>query len=379
MVEVKGKKAALGRIISSARFGLLGAAALVIGLGVVYGACTERVMPNQFGVQQVRFGPSSGIGDKPFGPGLYFVGPGTTIHPFSREIHLLEASDEEKHTREKSKGNTRLWSSVDSYWSRREHLLGAGTHRRIDAINVQTSDGYAVSCDVSLLYSIEDPVKIAREFGWGSLYVDGFVVNTFRNGVVATLGKMSAEAFYGEESRVQAVTEAEDFLRARFKERGLRVEKLLLRNYLYSESYERSLQDKKVAVQLTVKNRKESLVNEERAKRQEIESRGNAAITIAESEIKAEIAKIRAEAELYSAEVRAKADQELGIAEAEAKKLASEALTNSGGRYVVALETAKMFENIDGAAMTPEQYVAFIRETWALIGLRGGASGGTGR
>ena len=59
-------------------------------------------------------------------------------------------------------------------------------------------------------------------------------------------------------------------------------------------------------------------------------------------------------------------------AEAESKRLKSDALTQTGGRYVVALEMAKMFDNIDAAAMTPEQYVAFIRNAWTLIGLSGG-------
>ena len=42
------------------------------------------------------------------------------------------------------------------------------------------------------------------------------------------------------------------------------------------------------------------------------------------------------------------------------------------GRYVVALETARMFDNIDGAVMTPEQYIAFVRSAWSLIGVSGG-------
>src|SRR5262249_35238305 len=163
------------------------------------------------------------------------------------------------------------------------------------------------------------------------LYVDSFVVNTFRNGVLATLGKMSAEQFYDEERRLKAVAEAEELLTARFADRGFKVEKLLLRDYYYSETYEKSLQEKKIAVQLTEKNRKESLVNEERAKLQQIESKGNAAITIAESEVNAQIAKIRAEAELYSSQVRAKADRELGLGEAESKRLKSDALTQAGG------------------------------------------------
>ena len=37
---------------------------------------------------------------------------------------------------------------------------------------MQTSDGFAVTADVTMLYSIQDPVKVAKSFGWGTLYVD---------------------------------------------------------------------------------------------------------------------------------------------------------------------------------------------------------------
>jgi regulator of protease activity HflC (stomatin/prohibitin superfamily) len=261
--------------------------------------------------------------------------------------------------------------SVDRFFEKRDETLGQTTHRVVDAINVQTSDGYAVTADVTLLYSIENPVKIARDFGWGSLYVDSFVINTFRNSVLGTLGKMNAESFYDGKARIQAVEEAETLLKQRFSERGFKVEKLLLRNFMYADNYERSLKDKKVAVQLTEKNRKESLVNEERATLQQIESKGNAAITIAGSEVQTKIAKIRAEANLYSSQTKARADKEVNVAGAEAKRLKADALTQTGGRYVVALETAKMFDNIDGAVMTPEQYVSFVRNAWALIGVTG--------
>ncbi len=208
----------------------------------------------------------------------------------------------------------------------------------------------------------------------GAGYIDSFVLNTFRNGVLTTLGKINAEQFYDEAVRIAAVTDAEKNLAAKFKDRGFKVEKLLLRSYHYAPDYEHSLQEKKVAVQLTVKNRKEALVNEEKAKLQQIESKGNASITIAESEVSAEIAKLRAEAELYSAQTRAKGDREVNVAVAEAKRLKADALTQAGGRYVVALETAKMFDNIDGAVMTPEQYMYFVRNAWAILGVSAGGA-----
>jgi regulator of protease activity HflC (stomatin/prohibitin superfamily) len=346
----------------------------ILGLGgllvvvLFWSSCTARVLPNQWGVVQNRFGSHVGIEDRVYGPGLYFTAPGTTLHPFSREVHVLEASFDLDESLRKAR-DPRARDAVARYFEARQQILGRETDRVVDALNVQTSDGYAVLADISLLYSISDPVHVARDFGWGNTYVDAFVLNTFRNGVLTTLGKMNAESFYDEKARIQAVAEAEALLRERFKERGFEVHKLLLRNYRYAPTYEKSLHDKKVAVQLAVKNEKERLVNEEKAKLQQIESQGNARITIAESEINAQIARIQAEAQLYGAQVHAKADREIKVAEAEAKRLKAEALASGGSRYVVGLETAKMFDSIEGAVMTPEQYVSFIRNVWGLIGL----------
>ncbi len=373
MVKVGGAEVALGSLKSRALQLLVRAVLTAVGLALFYASCTAKVAPNEWGVEQVRFGFKTGIKEKAFGPGLYFVPFGTTMHQFPREIHVLEASNDREESLEKAR-TADVREKVEDYFSRRNRVLGSSTHRIVGAYNVQTSDGYAVTCDVTLLYSIADPVKIAKDFGWGSLYVDSFVVNTFRNGVLQTLGKINAEAFYNEQLRIAAVKDAETFLRARFSERGFRVEKLLLRNYTYADNYEKALQEKKVAVQLTVKNRKEALVNEERAKLQQIESKGNATITIAESQVNADIAKVRAEAELYASQTRAKADKEVNVAQAEAKRLKAGALDAAGGKYVVALETAKMFENIEGAVMTPEQYIAFIRSAWAVIGVSPGSA-----
>ena len=180
------------------------------------------------------------------------------MHAFPREIHVLEASFDRDESLGKAKTED-VREGVERYFERRDKVLGRATHRVIDAFNVQTSDGYAVICDVTLLYSIADPVRIAKDFGWGSLYVDAFVVNTFRNGVLPDARQ--------DERRVVLQRGAADrggrrtprrSCKARFAERGFKVETLLLRNYRYAENYEKSLQDKKVAVQLTEKNRKES-------------------------------------------------------------------------------------------------------------------------
>jgi len=373
MVEIAGKAGALASLVGSVRRSAVITGVAVVTLLLLYGSCTAKVGANEFGVEQSRFGLKTGIIENAYGPGLYFVGIGTTMHTFPREIHILEASFDQAEARAKAHSEETR-QQVDVFFAKRDRILGKDTHRVVEALNIQTSDGYAVAADVTLAYSIVDPVRIAKDFGWGTLYVDSFVVNTFRNGVLTTLGKINAEAFYDEAVRIPAIAEAQDSLSKQFAARGFKVENLVVRNYRYAENYEKALQEKKVAVQLAEKNRKESLVNEEKAKLQQIESKGNASITIAESEMNARISKLKAEAELYSSQVRAKGDKEVNVAGAEAKRLKADALTSAGGRYVVALETAKMFDNIDGGVMTPEQYISFIRNAWAVIGVSPGGT-----
>ena len=54
--------------------------------------------------------------------------------------------------------------------------------------------------------------------------------------ILATLGKLNAESFYDEAVRIAALRDSEAFLAARFKDRGFRVEKLLLRNFQYADA-----------------------------------------------------------------------------------------------------------------------------------------------
>lgn len=376
MVQVNSARQAVGRLTFRFRRLLLVLATPLLLLCILYMSCTARVLPSEYGVMQRRLGTNTGIVEQAFGPGLYFVGPGTTLHTFPRTLHILEASNDRQESEHKA-ANAAVARKVDAYFDERTRLLGQDTHRTIDALTVQTSDGYAVTTEVVLLYNVKDPVKIAKEFGFGTAYVDSFVINTFRNGVLSTLGAMDAEAFFDEDLRVKAVKTAEDTLRERFAARGFEVEKLLVSGYSYAPNYEKSLHDKKVAVQLTEKNRKQSLVNEERAKLQQLDSQGNANITIAESEVAAQISTLTSEAELYASQTRATADRDYGLAQAESKRLKADALNVAGGRYVVALEIARMFDAVDRGVMTPEQYISFIRQSWSLIGLTPGGPAGS--
>ena len=102
MVEVSGKRTALDAIKTSVkRLGITGVLG-VVAVGFLYTACTVRVLPNEMGVEQRKFGFKVGIVEKTFGPGLYVVGPGGTMHTFSREMHVLEAAGTQSESSERA-------------------------------------------------------------------------------------------------------------------------------------------------------------------------------------------------------------------------------------------------------------------------------------
>ena len=92
MVQVAGVESAARALKrATTRLAVLVAAGVVV-LVLVYSSCTARVLPNQWGLEQRKFGTHRGIAEQAYGPGLYFTAPGVTLHTFSREIHVLEAS-----------------------------------------------------------------------------------------------------------------------------------------------------------------------------------------------------------------------------------------------------------------------------------------------
>src|SRR5512140_2431535 len=118
MVEIAGREQALAALRSSlGRVGCLGLAALA-AVAFLYSSCTARVLPNEWGVEQRRLGLSTGIVEKAYGPGLYFVGIGATMHTFPREIHVLEASNDREESRAKARGED-VASKVDVYFDQR--------------------------------------------------------------------------------------------------------------------------------------------------------------------------------------------------------------------------------------------------------------------
>src|SRR5512145_1128193 len=105
MVQVAGVGASLGALKASVKRTTFLVVGICVSFVVFYGACLTRVGPNEFGVEQRKFGLTTGIMPTAYSPGLYFVPFGATMYTFPREIHVLDASYDREESLQKAQGD----------------------------------------------------------------------------------------------------------------------------------------------------------------------------------------------------------------------------------------------------------------------------------
>jgi len=320
---IQGRKfdlRALGRRVFGGRPGrrlyLLIAVALFIL--VVWGVCTVYVRPNEFAVKQVTVGRHKGILPEVYYPGLHFVSPGTErLHVFPTDIQSLDLTNDPN---ERPKDDKRV----------------------TPAINIQTSEGYTVTVDVSVLYRIEDPYKVLTTIGPGKLYEDALVIPRTEQLLRKWLGELDAEEFYDVNKRVVRSRKARDELNAELVPNGIRVTHIFLRRYAYDGRYQAAIEQRKIQDQTVFKNIAEAELATATAERDRVIALGQAAVRVELSRGDAEKKKLDAEADLYSRRQHAAGDLAVSLAEAEGTRLENEALRGVGAENLVGLKMAEV-------------------------------------
>src|SRR4051794_20895440 len=154
--------------------------AVIISLLVGYNSCTVYVRPNEFGIKQITYGAGKGIKPDIYRAGLHYVGAGERMHTFPTDVQMLNLTNE---------ANERAKDDV----------------RRTPPLNIQTSEGYNVTVDISLIYRIEDPYKVFVNVGPGKLYEDSLMIPRSEQNLRKRLGELDAEEFYNVKKRMTRV------------------------------------------------------------------------------------------------------------------------------------------------------------------------------
>lgn len=275
------------------------------------GCLITYVAPGQIALRQVAFGPNKGLQKKLVGPGYRRQVRGyETVRTFPRDIQIVEFTDNPAER------------SAD--------------HRTVSPINVPTVDGYPVSVDVTVMYRIADPFKVVSRFGFGRAYEDNVVIRLTDPAVKQHLGELRAEEFYRDKRLVKAAHLRAE-LSARFKDNGLQLADVLIRQYDYPDTFQSLTEQKKIQDQSVLTNRELTKQAEVDTRLKQTVAEGQNLINLRTAEFQAQITGINAQRALYERSRHAEADLLVRKAEATGNEMINRSMEGAGSDKLLRL------------------------------------------
>ncbi|HBT88050.1 SPFH domain-containing protein [Desulfobacter sp.] len=296
---------------------------LVILAALAYGSFLEYIRPYEYGIKVNKIGFQRGVQKKVYETGLYLVLPFGVqeMHKLPRGLQVLELT------------NSAQTAAYDTRIERAAHI--------------QTSDGFFVDVDVSIIYRVNDPYKVFTDIGPGRLFEDNGIIPKTEPALKNNLGKLTTEEFFNSPMRVEKALATKQELNEELKEKGILVEHVLVRYFHYSDEIQKNIEEKKLKDQLVFKNKSEARAAIEGAKLTKIEQEGKVLVAVELEKGKAYVTRKQAEKDLYYRKKIAEADLLVKLAEAEQIRLKNEALQGKGAERMVGLKMAEVYKGID--------------------------------
>lgn len=318
--KLPSRKAKLFSGMGLAALAGIGGIVLLVGNSMLI-----NISSDEFAVRQVFLGPGQGVGPSVYGPGLHVQVPGyERFHVFPRDMQVLELNDS---------------NDVDGLRWRDDFKLGP-------AIRIQTSEGYQVTVDVSVLYRVVDPYTVLTRIP-GGLYTEKVVIPEADKILRQTLGELDAEDFYSEVKRVEKAEMARKQLQTQLEPYGVQVWGVMVRDYIYDARYQQLIEDRKIQDQNVFKNKAEAIAASREAEKNRVLAEGQARNGVEQERGAAEIRKINADADLNYRQTVAAGDLKVALAEAEGIKLENRALQQAGASNIVGLEMATALQGTE--------------------------------
>ncbi|GAB6909547.1 putative inner membrane protein, band 7 family [Desulfosarcina cetonica] len=298
---------------------------LVIVAAVVvfaYNLLFVYVQPNEFGIKVVRLGIHRGVQKDYYTAGLNLVIPGMQqMYRLPRDVQVLELTDYPQ--------------------------TAADLARKDRVAHIQTSDGFFVDVDVSIIYHIVDPYLVFTKIGPGTLFEDNGIIPKAEPALKETLGKLTTEDFYNSPLRVKKAQEARDLLNQELKPKGIEVNQVLVRYFRYSPEIQKNIEEKKLKDQLVFTNQAAARAAIEEAQLKKIIQEGRVSVDVQMEQGRAYVTRKIAEKDLYRRTKMAEADLLVKLAEAEKVRLKNDALKGVGSERMVGLKMADVYKGLD--------------------------------
>ena len=285
---------------------------LVLAPILFFRACfLTYIPPDRIGLRQISFGLNKGLQKELVYPGYRRRISGyETIQSFPRDIQVVEFS------------NDPMEHSED--------------HKTIAAVNVPTVDGYRVDVDVTVQYRIADPYLVVTRFGFGNGYEDNVVIRFTDPAFKQHLGELRAEEFYRDRRDIK-INEVKTELAKRFKDNGLQLADVLVRQYDYPTTFQQLTEQKKLQDQSVLTNRAKAKQAEVQTRLNQVQAEGQNLINVKSAEFQAQITDINAQRDLYERSKHAEADLLVKSAEAQGTELINRAMEGAGSDKLLKL------------------------------------------
>jgi regulator of protease activity HflC (stomatin/prohibitin superfamily) len=299
----------------------------IVGGSILLVVCYQLffvyVQPDQYGIKVVRVGLNRGVQKAVYQAGLSFVLPFglQQMYRLPKGIQVLE-----------------LTNFPDT---------AAAAARKDRAAHIQTSDGFFVDVDVSMLYHIKDPYLVFTTIGPGSLFEDNGIIPKAEPALKETLGKLTTEEFYNSPMRVKKAEEAKAQLNTELNLKGLEVDQVLVRYFKYSPEIQKNIEEKKLQDQMVFTNQSAARAAKEEAELKKIVQEGMVIAAVEMEKGKAYVTRKIAEKDLYVRKIKADADLLVKLAEAERVRLKNESLKGIGSERMVGLKMADAYKGLD--------------------------------
>lgn len=338
--KLTGKGAAwrgLLDLLRSTRASLMVMGALIV-LWVFYMTCTTYIGPGEFGIKQVLYSPFGLFGPMGTQKTIYETGihhqfpTMEKILRFPKTIQVLTMRDE-PDSREKI---TETISTTDERFT-----------RIVKAAYVQTSDGFYVKMDTSILYRIEDPVKLVNMVGAGKLYEDNGILPVAENAIKVRLGSLQPEDFFDAKTRVAKLDEARDLMNEKLQPMGLKVEHVLARYPHLHPDVAARVEENNMQKQTKLLNVSLTAQAAAEAELAKVVNEGTAAKGVALQKGKAYQIQREAERDLYERTKKAEGDKIRKVAEARKAELLNEAYRGAGSEIMLGMKMAANLTNLD--------------------------------
>lgn len=285
----------------------------------------DYVKPSEFGIKEVKIGVTRGIHERAYGPGYWFVKPFgmERMYHFPRHVQVLELTSTE---------------STD---------LKSPSHTFDRSAKIQTSDGFFVDVDVTIMYRIVDPYKLMTTLGPGILYLSNGILPKAEPILKQALGELKTEDFYNSSMRVEKAEMAKAALDAEIAPKGMKIDQILIRYFKYSDEIQKSIDAKKLQDQMVFTNQTEAKANTEEAAIKKCKEEGEVNVKVELEGGEAYKTEKAAETELYTRKKGAEGKLLVQMAEAQSTEWKNAVMQLAGNDRKVALEMVKVLEGID--------------------------------